>query len=160
MHFVSGRELLCQKDNGIVLQWMFSRMHLLRQPEQVLSVYTYILKILSKENAPEVVRKTLRSKRQKCIVGTGILPILIFIWRSALFCWPGGVWNWWSTGTNLVLVQTKSMPDFRDFDLLTSIDQKKAKSHHADHTHPYDGMCKNAESQMFPPPNASTSDEM
>ena len=76
-----------------------------------------------KENAPELLEKALRSKRQKCMIGTGAMcdPYLHLEERLLLTRRCLELIDRYEFG---VAVQTKSARILRDFDLLTSINEK------------------------------------
>ena len=76
-----------------------------------------------KENAPELLEKALRSKRQKCMIGTGAMcdPYLHLEERLLLTRRCLELIDRYEFG---VAVQTKSARILRDFDLLASINEK------------------------------------
>ena len=76
-----------------------------------------------KQNAPELLEKTLRSKRKKCMIGTGAMcdPYMHYEERLRLTRRCLEIIDAYEFG---VAIQTKSDRILRDLDLLKSINQK------------------------------------
>ena len=120
MHFVQAKRLL-SKDNGMNIYRGCSHGCIYCDSRSRCYGFTHAFEDIEvKENAPELLEKALRSKRQKCMIGTGAMcdPYLHLEERLLLTRRCLELIDRYEFG---VAVQTKSARILRDFDLLTSI---------------------------------------
>lgn len=123
MHFVQAKRLL-SKDNGMNIYRGCSHGCIYCDSRSRCYGFTHAFEDIEvKENAPELLEKALRSKRQKCMIGTGAMcdPYLHVEERLLLTRRCLELIDRYEFG---VAVQTKSARILRDFDLLTSINEK------------------------------------
>ena len=123
MHFVQAKRLL-SKDNGMNIYRGCSHGCIYCDSRSRCYGFTHAFEDIEvKENAPELLEKALRSKRQKCMIGTGAMcdPYLHLEERLLLTRRCLELIDRYEFG---VAVQTKSARILRDFDLLTSINEK------------------------------------
>lgn len=134
MHFVQAKRLL-SKDNGMNIYRGCSHGCIYCDSRSRCYGFTHAFEDIEvKENAPELLEKALRSKRQKCMIGTGAMcdPYLHLEERLLLTRRCLELIDRYEFG---VAVQTKSARILRDFDLLTSINEKAKAIVQIDHTH-------------------------
>lgn len=123
MHFVQAKGLL-SKDNGMNIYRGCSHGCIYCDSRSRCYGFTHAFEDIEvKENAPELLEKALRSKRQKCMIGTGAMcdPYLHLEERLLLTRRCLELIDRYEFG---VAVQTKSARILRDFDLLASINEK------------------------------------
>ena len=123
MHFVQAKGIL-SKNNGMNIYRGCSHGCIYCDSRSKCYGFTHAFEDIEvKENAPELLEKALRSKRQKCMIGTGAMcdPYLHIEETLGLTRKCLELIDRYEYG---VAIQTKSNRILRDLDLLQSINEK------------------------------------